>query len=151
MNKLQQRIKSLLNEIKEGQENRFYYVATITYSTETFYRRVNSVSDFYKRLSNSKTRLTGNPSNREWWIKLNPTGYYDFEPNKKYIILSFVMRTEVKLNELEFKARVKKIVPYVDLYFETKKQRDFDFEMRYERDYFYKYENKLEFFGIKKN
>ena len=151
MNKLQLRIKSLLNEIKEQQEDRFYYVATITYSTETFYRRVNSVSAFYKRLSNSKTGLTGNPSNREWWGKLNPTGYYDFEPNERYIILSFVMRTEVKLNELEFKARVKKIVPYVDVYIENKKQKDFEFEMGFEREYYYKYETKIEFFGdIKK-
>ena len=125
MNKLQQRIKSLLHEIKEEQEKRFYYLIEISYSTETFYRRVNSVSDYYKKLSNSKTSLPGNPSNREWWKKLNPTGYYDFEPNERYIILSFVMRTEVKLNELEFKARVKKIVPYVDVYIQNKKQKDY--------------------------
>ena len=82
MNKLQQKIKSLLREIKEQQENRYWYVATITFSTEYFFRRVNSVSDFYKRLSNSKTGLVGHPSNREWWSKLSPSGFYDFSPNK---------------------------------------------------------------------
>ena len=59
MNKLQQKIKSLLREIKEQKENRYWYVATITFSTETFYRRVNSVSEFYKRLSNPKTEVFG--------------------------------------------------------------------------------------------
>ena len=45
MNKLQQKIKSLLREIKEQQENRYWYVATITFSTDTFYRRVNDNID----------------------------------------------------------------------------------------------------------
>ena len=108
MNKLQQKIKSLLREIKEQKENRYWYVATITFSTETFYRRVNSVSEFYKRLSNSKTGLVGQSSNREWWSKLSPSGFYDFTPNKDIIVLSFVMETKVKLNEIEFRARAKK-------------------------------------------
>ena len=152
MNKLQQRIKSLLNEIKEQQENKYWYVATITFSTETFYRRVNSASEFYKTLSNSKKGLTGNPSNREWWSKLNPSGFYDFSPNKETIVLSFVMETKVKLNELEFKARVKKIVPYLDISIGSKEQKEYEFELAFERNYYQQYEPKTELFGdIKKN
>jgi len=147
MNKLQQRIKSLLNEYKEQQENRYWYVATITFSTDTFYRRVNSISEFYKRLSNSKTALPGNPTNREWWQKLDPNGFYDFTPNKDIIVLSFVMETKVKLNENEFKARAKKIVPYLDICIGTKDQKDFEFELAFEREFYYKYEPKIELFG----
>jgi hypothetical protein len=147
MNKLQQRIKSLLRELKEQEENRFWYVATITFSTETFYRRVYSNSDFYKRLSNSKTGLTGNPSNREWWRKLNPSGFYDFTPNKDIIVLSFLMETKAKLNELEFKARVKKIVPYIEISIGTKEQKEYEFELAFERMFYQQYEPKTELFG----
>lgn len=152
MNKLQQKIKSLLQEIKEQQENRYWYVATITFSTETFYRRVNSVSEFYKRLSNSKTGLVGHPSNREWWNKLRPSGFYDFTPNKDTIVLSFVMETKAKLNELEFKSRVKKIVPYIKINIGTKEQKEFEFELAFERMFYQQYEPKTEVFGdIKRN
>jgi hypothetical protein len=147
MNKLQQRIKSLLNEYKEQQSNRFWYTITITFSTESFYRFVYSISEFYKRLSNSKTALPGNPTNREWWQKLDPNGFYDFTPNKETIVLSFVMETKSKLNENEFKARVKKIVPYLDIVIKTKEQKEYDFELAFEREFYYKYEPKIELFG----
>lgn len=147
MNKLQQRIKSLLNEFREQQSNRFWYTITITFSTESFYRFVYSISEFYKRLSNSKTALPGNPTNREWWQKLDPNGFYDFTPNKETIVLSFVMETKSKLNENEFKARVKKIVPYRDIVITTKEQEEYDFELAFEREFYYKYEPKIELFG----
>lgn len=147
MNKLQQRIKSLLFEYRAQQENKYWYVATITFSTETFYRRVNSISELYKRLSNSKTALPGNPTNREWWQKLDPNGFYDFTPNKETIVLSFVMETKVKLNETEFKARVKKIVPYLDINIKTKDQQEFEFELGFEREFYQKYEPRIELFG----
>jgi hypothetical protein len=147
MNKLQQRIKSLLREIREQQENRFWYVARITFSTDTFYRREISNSSFYKKLSNSKSGLTGSPSNREWWSKLNPSGFYDFTPNKDIIVLSFVMETKAKLNELEFKARVKKIVPYIEISIGTKEQKEYEFELAFEREFYQQYEPKTELFG----
>lgn len=147
MNKLQQRIKSLLNEYKEQQSNRFWYTITITFSTESFYRFVYSISEFYKRLSNSKTALPGNPTNREWWQKLDPNGFYDFTPNKETIVLSFVMETKVKLNETELKARIKKIVPYLDINIKTKEQDEFEFELGFEREFYQKYEPRIELFG----
>lgn len=147
MNKIQQRIKSLLSEYKKQQDDRYWYVAKITFSTETFYRRINSVSMFYKKLSNSKTALPGNPTNREWWQKLDPNGFYDFTPTKETIVLSFVMETKVKLNELEFKARVKKIVPYLEISIGNKEQKEDEFELAFEREFCQQYEPKTELFG----
>ena len=63
--------------------------------------------EFYKRLSNSKTALPRNPINHEWWLKLDPNGFYDFTPNKDIAVLSFVLETKKKINELELKSRVK--------------------------------------------
>ena len=150
LSKTQTRIKSLLNEIKEQQSNgqsKHWYVITITYSTETFYRRLNSVSDFYKRLSNSKATLLGHPSNREFWKELDPSGFYDFTPNKDIVVLSLVLETKKKINVLEFKSRIKKIAPYIEIYIGAKTQEDFEFELAFIKEFFQKYEPKTELFG----
>jgi hypothetical protein len=149
LSKTQARIKSLLNEIKEQQngQSKHWYVITITYSTETFYRRLNSVSDFYKRLSNSKATLVGHPSNREFWKELDPSGFYDFTPNKDIVVLSLVLETKKKINELEFKSRIKKIAPYIEIYIGAKTQKDFEFELAFIKEFFQKYEPKTELFG----
>jgi hypothetical protein len=150
LSKTQAKIKSILNEFKEQQvinHNKHWYVVTITYSTETFYSRVISVSEFYKRLSNSKTGLVGHPSNREWWKELSPSGFYDFTPNKDSAVLSFVLETKKKINELELKSRVKKIAPYLEIFIGNKTQKDYEFELEFIKEFFQKYEPKTELFG----
>ena len=150
LSKTQAKIKSILKEYREQQEinhNKNWYVVTITYSTDTFYRYLNSVSQLYKRLSNSKSGLVGLPSNREWWNELDPSGFYDFTPNKDIAVLSFVLETKKKINELEFKSRVKKIAPYLEIFIGNKSQKDFEFELEFIKEFFQKYEPKTELFG----
>lgn len=150
LSKTQARIKSLLNEIKEQQNNgqsKYWYVITITYSTISLYRRVSSVSEFYKKLSNSKTGLVGSTSNREWWKTIKPNGFYDFTPSKDISVLSFVLETKVKLNELEVKSRIKKIAPYLEIYIGEKSQKEYEFELEFIKEFFQKYEPKTELFG----
>lgn len=155
LSKTQAKIKSILKEFKEQQESnssKHWYVVTITYSTETFYRRVRSVSEFYQKISNSKTTLVGHPSNRDWWKDLSPSGFYDFTPNKDIAVLSFVLETKKKINELELKSRIKKIAPYLEIFIGNKNQKDFEFELAFIKEFFYKYEPKTELFGdIKRN
>jgi hypothetical protein len=56
------------------------------------------------------------------------------------------------LNENEFKARAKKIVPYLEISIGTKEEKEFEFELAFEREFYYKYEPKVELFGdIKRN
>ncbi len=155
LSKTQAKIKSILKEFKEQQEsnsNKHWYVVTITYSTESFYRRVSSVSQFYQKISNSKTTLVGHPSNREWWKELDPSGFYDFTPNKDISVLSFVLETKKKINELELKSRLKKIAPYLEIFIGNKSQKDYEFELAFIKDFFQKYETKTELFGdVKRN
>jgi|694.fasta_scaffold102591_3 hypothetical protein len=150
LSKTQARIKSLLNEIKEQQNNsqsKYWYVITITYSTNSLYRRVSSVSELYKKLSNSKASLVGSTSNREWWRTIKPSGFYDFTPSKDISVLSFVLETKVKLNELEVKSRIKKIAPYLEIYIGGKSQKEYEFELEFIKEFFQKYEPKTELFG----
>lgn len=150
LSKTQARIKSLLNEIKEQQNNgqsKYWYVITITYSTISLYRRVSSVSELYKKLSNSKASLVGSTSNRDWWKTIKPSGFYDFTPSKDISVLSFVLETKVKLNELEVKSRIKKIAPYLEIYIGEKSQKEYEFELEFIKEFFQKYEPKTELFG----
>jgi hypothetical protein len=62
------------------------------------------------------------------------------------------METKSKLNKLEFKSRVKKIVPYLEINVGTKEQKEYEFELAFEKDFYQKYEPKTEVFGnIKRN
>ncbi len=53
------------------------------------------------------------------------------------------METKAKLNELGFKSSVKKLEISVG----TKELKDFEFELAFEREFYYKYEHKVELFG----
>lgn len=155
LSKTQAKIESILNEIKKTQEptdTKYWYVATITFDTDTFYRRINNVSFFYKKLSNSKSGILGNTSNRLWWKQLSPGGFYDFTPSKDITVLSFVLETKKKLNALEFKARVKKIAPYLEIKIDNITQKEFETQVEFVNTFFHKYEAKTEMFGnIKRN
>jgi hypothetical protein len=63
MNKRQPKIKSFINNINN---NTHWYIISIVFDNPTFFRRLNNINEFYKRLSNSKSSLTGHPSNRLW-------------------------------------------------------------------------------------
>ncbi len=81
---------------------------------------------------------------------MSPSGFYDFTPNIDIIVLSFVMQTKSKQNELEFKSRVKKIVPYLEISVGTKEQKEYEFELSFEREFYQQYEPKTEvFWGYK--
>ena len=43
------------------------------------------------------------------------------------------METKAKLNELEFKARAKNIVSYFEMSIGTKEQKEYEFELAFER------------------
>ena len=153
--KTRAKIKSLLNEIKEEQEktnSKNWYFVEIIFSTGLFYKQLHSVSEFYKRLSNSKTGLVSHPSNRAWWKNLNPSGFYEPYITKETLVLSFLMETKSKLNILEFKSRVKKIVPFIEIKVEIKAQKEFDFEIAIEKAFFQGPDSKTVLFGdIKKS
>ena len=148
MNILQYRIKSILKEFKEQQEinkDNYWYFITITFDTSTFFRRLNSISDVYKKLSNSKSGLTGNLSNREWWAKLKPSGFYDYTLTKDKIVFKMIMETQTKINELELKSRIKKICTYKNINIDFKDQDAFD--KAYSAEYYPVFQSGMELFG----
>ena len=55
MKKRQVKIKSFVNNLENYNH---WYVISIVFDTPAFFKRLNNINDFYKRLSNSKSSLT---------------------------------------------------------------------------------------------
>jgi hypothetical protein len=123
MKKRQHTIKSFINNIEN---NSHWYVISIVFDNSTFFRRLNNINEFYKRLSNSKSSLTGNQSNRLWWKRITPSGIYEPILTEENLVLNFIMTTNSNLNELEFKSRAKKICPYVDIKISCQEKYELD-------------------------
>ena len=88
MKKRQLKIKSFVNELKNNQQ---WYFITIVFDNTTYFRRLNNINDFYKLLSNSKSSLTGHPSNRLWWKRIVPSGIYEPLLTDENLILNFIL------------------------------------------------------------
>lgn len=112
MKKRQLKIKSFVNNLKN---NTHWYIISIVFDNSTYFRRLNNINEFYQKISNSKSSLTGHPSNRVWWKRILPTGIYEPILTNENLELNFIMTTKSKLNELELKCRAKKICPYVSI------------------------------------
>ena len=116
MTKLRSRIQSILNEYIEDSNQidetnfEYTYIINISTSSNVFYKQNKSMSEFYKKLSNSKVGLRGNKNNREWWNYYEPNGFYFFSESNEVVEVKMMLQTHKKLNELEFKSRVKRLL-----------------------------------------
>lgn len=141
MKKRQLKIKSFVNELKN---NHHWYFITIVFDNTTYFRRLNNINEFYKRLSNSKSTLTGHPNNRFWWKKIMPSGIYEPVLTDEHLVLNFIMTTKSKLNELELKSRVKKICPYVSIKISYQEKEELD---KLSSSNYFPYRQNIELFG----
>ncbi len=106
-------IEQITDEVKGNHlaEDYNFYVIAICFDTNSFYRRNRSISEFYKKLSNSKTGLFGNPkTNRDVWKLYSADGFYRYyiTPNETEII--FYLKTKANIKEKDFRYRVAKIL-----------------------------------------
>jgi hypothetical protein len=144
MNKRQPKIKSFINNINN---NVHWYIISIVFDNSTFFRRLNNINEFYKRLSNSKSSLTGHPSNRLWWKRIMPSGIYEPILTEVNLVLNFIMTTNSKMSELEFKSRAKKICPYVFIKISYQEKEDLD---KVTSNNYFSYRQNIELFGTAK-
>ena len=140
MKKRQYKIKSFINNLEN---NKHWYIISIAFENSTYFRRLNNINDLYVRLSNSKSSIIGQINNRLWWKKIIPSGVYQPILTEKNLILNFIMTTDIKINELEFKSRVKKICPYILIKIGYQEREEFD---KLVNTYF-SYQQNIELFG----
>jgi hypothetical protein len=111
MNKTTKRIQFLVEEInKTDEDTRENVIIILTFPFAGFYRRCKSVSNFLKILTNGKNTLTGSKSNREWFKTLNADGFTRYNITREIVEIILVLKTSERINELELKSRVSKII-----------------------------------------
>jgi hypothetical protein len=100
-----------ISQIKnENPDSKNIITIKLTYPLESFRRKVISTSNFYKVLSNGKNTLMGIGTNRDWWNRHKCNGVYFTEIKKDRITLVFLISSERRINELEIKSRITKIL-----------------------------------------
>lgn len=144
MNKRQPKIKSFINNINN---NTHWYIISIVFNNSTYFRRLNNINEFYKRLSNSKSSITSLQSNRLWWKRIMPSGIYEPILTEENLVLNFIMTTNSKMSELEFKSRAKKICPYVSAKISYQEKEDLD---KVASNNYFSYRQNIELFGTAK-
>jgi hypothetical protein len=104
-----ERIKVLLEKIKETENDRPFTIVVVEYDSEKFFDKNHSISKWFQKLSNSKS-ATSRLTNREWFKNIDG-GFYKYEvtTDTTKIIMAF---TSIKdILELDLAVRINKIGP----------------------------------------
>jgi hypothetical protein len=115
MNKLTQRIKSILEEIKKEQgvktEKKDYCIIQLTFDIKDFYRKCDTIGEFLKKLRNNKNSLSPNlPNNRVFFNIIGKNGLYHSNIHTDKVEINIFLELNKKFNELEMKSRISKII-----------------------------------------
>jgi len=122
MRKTTRLIKKILDEYNSEKiitenlsKNKNSVILNLTFDFDVFYKYNLSVSNFFKKLTNNKNSLEGRYNNREWWGSLSMDGkndgFYRYNITKEFVRIIIFISTDSKINELELKFRIKKIIP----------------------------------------
>ena len=122
MRKTTRLIKKILDEYNSEKiitenlsKNKNSVILNLTFDFDTFYKYNLSVSNFFKKLTNNKNSLAGRYNNREWWGSLSMDGkndgFYRYNITQEFVRIIIFISTDSKINELELKFRIKKIIP----------------------------------------
>jgi len=104
-----ERIKVLLEKIKEKENDSPFTIVVVEYDSEEFFDKNYSISKWFQKLSNSKS-ATSRLTNREWFKNIEG-GFYKYEVTTDItkIIIAF---TSIKpILELDLAVRINKIGP----------------------------------------
>lgn len=103
--------EDIIENLKQRNDTKNYYIILLTFDKKSFYKKLTSVSQFFKVLTNGKNMLGGLGSNREWWSVVRGSGFYRMDTTLETINLFIYLESEAKINETEFRYRVRRLVP----------------------------------------
>ena len=104
-----ERIKVLLEKVKETENDRPFTIVVLEYDSNEYFDKHYSISRWFQKLTNSKS-ATSRMTNREWFKNIDG-GFYKYEVNDDTtkIIMAF---TSIKpILELDLTVRINKIGP----------------------------------------
>jgi hypothetical protein len=115
MNKLTQKIKSILEEIKKEQgiepKKKDFCIIQLTFNIDEFYRKCDTIGEFLKKLRNNKNSLSPNlPNNRVFFNVIGKNGLHHSNIYTDKVEINIFLELNNKFNELEMKSRISKII-----------------------------------------
>lgn len=122
MKKTTRLIKQILNDVSSEKiiqenlsKNKNSVIINLIFEFDDFYKYNVSVSDFFKKLTNNKNTLQGKHNNRDWWGSLSfdgkNDGFYRYNITNEFVRVIIFLTSDQKINELELRFRIKKIIP----------------------------------------
>lgn len=104
-----ERIKVLLENLKEAENNKPFAIVVLEYDSNEFFDKNYSISKWFQKLSNSKS-ATSRLTNREWFKNIDSGFYkYSITTDATQIVLAF---SSIKpIMELDLNVRINKIGP----------------------------------------
>jgi hypothetical protein len=103
------RIKVLLEKLKEEENNRPFAIVVLEYDSNEFFDKNYSISKWFQKLSNSKS-ATSRMTNREWFKKID-SGFYKYSVSTKTTQIIMVFTSIKPILELDLSVRINKIGP----------------------------------------
>jgi hypothetical protein len=108
-------ITKQLNEIKK-ERSKIYYCIELTFDAIKFNEHFNDYKNFWHLLT---TSFFGpkelKKSNNDWYTELQPEGFYFINESYNLVQYRIYLDTKKKIDIDEFEARVKDIVPLLEL------------------------------------
>lgn len=104
-----ERIRVLLENIKEAENNKPFSILVLEYDSNEFFDKNYSISKWFQKLSNSKSATSG-LTNREWFKNID-SGFYKYSvtTDTTQIVLAFSSINPI--TELDLNVRINKIGP----------------------------------------
>ena len=110
-------VEDILSNVHLKDESKNYYVIHLTFEKLSFFKKHKSISNFFKVLTNGKNSLGTLGTNRNWWSNVKGSGFYRVDTTSTTINMVIYLESIIKINEIEFRYRVKKITPSVVINF----------------------------------
>lgn len=114
-NKTTDKIRVMLENMKRKDDlTSNYTIISIEYQTADFVNNNTSVSKWFQKLTNSKSK-TGGVMNRDWFKKIL-NGFYKYEGDNEVLKLLLVFESKSELNRVDLITRIRKIKPLPKYY-----------------------------------
>ena len=110
-NKTTDKVRVILERMKRKDYLKSNYtIISIEYQTTDFSNNNISVSKWFQKLTNSKSK-TGGVMNRDWFKSIQ-NGFYRYEGDNEVLKILIVFESMSELNRVDLITRIRKIKPF---------------------------------------
>lgn len=104
-----ERIRVLLENLKEAENNKPFAIVVLEYDSNEFFDKNYSISKWFQKLSNSKSATSG-LTNRDWFKNID-SGFYKYSVTTETTQIVLAFSSINPITELDLNVRINKIGP----------------------------------------